>query len=352
MTFPEIVKTILWDIIDEMSRSLSSFVKNPDKDFIRKRKLDFKKMMHLIISMESGCLNHELLKFFEYDSSVPTGSAFYQQRSKLSVSAFRHLIKEFNLKFPLEKFRGKYYLIACDGSEFNIARNPNNPDTFHEPNGKSLSGFNMVHTISLYEVCSKRYLDLEVQPGRLKNEFQAICNLMDRYAYGGSPIFIADRGFSSYNVFAHAIENHVDFLIRAKDLNVQRFLGVETLPDKLDTTIELILTRTQSKKKHKHPEKESQYRYICKNIAFDYLDPDDISDEYLLKLRIVRVEVSDGVFENIITTLSEEAFTPDDIKYCYNLRWGIETSFRDLKHTIGATNLTCCAISNKTFKNL
>ena len=109
MTFPEIVKTTLWDIIDEMSRSLSSFVKNPDKDFIRKRKLDFKKMMHLIISMESGSLNHELLKFFEYDSSVPTGSAFYQQRSKLSVSAFRHLLKEFNLKFPLEKFRDNYY---------------------------------------------------------------------------------------------------------------------------------------------------------------------------------------------------------------------------------------------------
>ncbi len=31
-------------------------------------------------------------------------------------------------------------------------------------------------------------------------------------------------------------------------MNVQRFLGVETLPDKLDTTIELILTRTQSKR--------------------------------------------------------------------------------------------------------
>ena len=123
----------------------------------------------------------------------------------------------------------------------------------------------MVHAISLYELCSKRYLDLEVQPGHLKNEFQAICNLMDRYAYGGLPIFIADRGFSSYNVFAHAIENKVDFLIRAKDLNVQRFLGVETLPDKLDTTVELILTRTQSKKKHKHPEKASQYRFIYKN---------------------------------------------------------------------------------------
>ena len=92
-------------------------------------------------------------------------------------------------------------------------------------------------------------------------------------------------------------------------MNVQRFLGVGTLPDKLDTTIELILTRTQSKKKHKHPEKESQYHYICKNIAFDYLNPTDISDEYLLKLRIVRVEVSVGVFENIITTLPKKTYT-------------------------------------------
>lgn len=71
MTFPEIVKTTLWDIIDEMSHSLSSFVKNPDKDFIRKRKLDFKKMMHLIISMESGSLNHELLKFSNFLSMIP-----------------------------------------------------------------------------------------------------------------------------------------------------------------------------------------------------------------------------------------------------------------------------------------
>ena len=339
MTFAETVKTTLWDIIDEMSLSLSSFVKNPDKDFLRKRKLDFKTMMQLIISMESGSMNHELPKFFEYDSSVPTSSAFYQQRSKLTVTAFRHLLQQFNLKFPLQNFREKYFLLACDGSEFNIARNPNDPDTFYEPNGKSASGFNMVHTISLYELSSKRYLDLEVQPGRKKNEFQAICNLMDRYAYGGHPIFIADRGFSSYNVFAHAIENKLDFIIRAKDLNVQRFLGVNSLSDELDTTVELLLTRTHSKKKHKHPEKESQYRYLGKNIAFDYLDPSDISDEYSLKLRIVRFEVAEGIFENIITTLSAEDFTPEDIKYCYNLRWGIENSFRDLKHTIGAINL-------------
>ncbi len=189
------------------------------------------------------------------------------------------------------------------------------------------------------ELTNKRYLDFEVQSGRLKNEFQAICNLMDRYTYGGSPIFIADRGFASYNVFAHAFENNLDFIIRAKDLNVQRLLSLESLPDSLDTTVELYLTRTQSKKKRKHPERASQYRYICKNIAFDYLNPDDISDEYHLKLRIVRFKVAEGVYQNIITSLSAENFTMVDIEHCYHLRWGIETSFCDLKHTIGATNL-------------
>lgn len=44
MTFPETVKTTFWDIIDEMFLSISSFVNNPDKDFLRRRKLDFQKM--------------------------------------------------------------------------------------------------------------------------------------------------------------------------------------------------------------------------------------------------------------------------------------------------------------------
>ena len=47
MTFPETVKTTLWDMSDEMSLSISSFANNPDKDFLRRRKLDFKNMIFL-----------------------------------------------------------------------------------------------------------------------------------------------------------------------------------------------------------------------------------------------------------------------------------------------------------------
>ena len=89
---------------------------------------------------------------------------------------------------------GKYSLIAADGSEFNIARNPDDPSTFHPSNGKSKRGFNMLHTVSLYDLISKRYLDVITQRGMEKNEFFAICQLIDRHSCKGVPIFIADGG--------------------------------------------------------------------------------------------------------------------------------------------------------------
>lgn len=337
MTRSETVKSTFNKIIDEMSQNPAPYVKNPDKDFTRTRKFGFQKLLSFLVSIESGNINHELLKFFNYDDNVPTCSAFCQQRSKLKTDTFRYFLNEFNSHFPLEKYKKKYFLLACDGSEFNIPRNPDDLSTFNPPSGTAIKGFNMIHTISLYDVLSKRYLDLEVQPGRKKNEYQALCNLMDRYSYSGHPIIIADRGFASYNVFAHAFEKGIDFVIRAKDLNVARMLRIDKLPDFFDTTVEFILTRTTSKKKYLHPELEEQYRYICKSVSFDYIG-NGLQDEYRMKLRIVRFEVADGIFENIITSLPVQEFSSEELLELYGLRWKIEVSFRDLKHTINTLN--------------
>lgn len=64
---------------------------------------------------------------------------------------------------------GKYFLIACDGSEFNIARNPVDTPSFNPPNKTAKKGVNMIHTISLYDILNKRYIDLEVQPAKKIN---------------------------------------------------------------------------------------------------------------------------------------------------------------------------------------
>lgn len=80
-----------------------------------------------------------------------------------------------------------------------------------------------------------------------------------------------------------------------------------------------------------------QYKFICKSVASDYIDSEK-QTEYPITLRILRFQLSDNGYENIITNLPPEEFSADEIKYLYSLRWGIQTSFCQLKHVIGALN--------------
>lgn len=337
MSFPQKVKSALWAIVDAMACNPAQFVKNPGKDFTRDRKLGFVQLIHFFLSMESGCISHELLKYFYFlPDEVPSASAFIQQRAKLLPVAFQHILRQFNLRFPPKRLMGKYALIAADGCEFNIARNPHDPSTFHPTSGRSKKGFNSLHTVSLYDLLSKRYLDVVIQPGRFKNEFAALCQLIDRYLYGGFPIFVADRGFASYNVFAHALEKGYFFSIRAKDINIMRLLAVDSLPDRMDSWADVILTRSNARKKRLHPELGSLYRFICKAVPFDFIT--DSRPEYHMRLRVVRFQIAEGVYENIITNLPTDEFSLEQIKHIYHLRWGQETSFRDLKHTLATAN--------------
>ena len=151
-------------------------------------------------------------------------------------------------------------------------------------------------------------------------------------------VFIADRGFHAYNVFAHAIENSAFFVIRATDTKMKRLLGGD-LPKKETFDIRVIrhLTRSHSKKKYLHPESADRYRYICRKVAFDYF-PAEGYGEYEISLRVLRFPIGNGTYENIITNLPENEFCAEELKEIYHLRWGIETSFCTLKHTLAAVN--------------
>ena len=59
---------------------------------------------------------------------------------------------------------------------------------------------------------------------------------------------------------------------------------------------------------------------------------------YPIEFRVVRFEISENNYECIITNLDSKEFPPNKIKELYHLRWGLETSFRELKYNIGITN--------------
>lgn len=340
MSFATQVKKSLLHIISGMASHPEDFSKHPGTDFSRNRMLDFSTLLQLIISMEAGTVKDELLKFFFYDNHTASNSAFFQQRAKLTKDALPFLFHSFNRLYPYTLYKDKYQLLAADGSSFSFTRNPLDTDSYFAPNGKTTNGYNQIHLIPLFDILSKRYTDCLVQPIRKKNEFQALCTLIDRYQKvpGIIPIYIADRGFHSFNVFAHAVEHHSFFMVRATDIKMQRLLGIDLpIQDCFDVQINRILTRSNSKKKRLYPELEEQYKFICQNVAFDYINLEKRT-EYPIALRVLRFKISEDGYENIITNLPPEEFSADEIKHLYNLRWGIETSFRELKHVIGASN--------------
>lgn len=57
-----------------------------------------------------------------------------------------------------------------------------------------------------------------------------------------------------------------------------------------------------------------------------------------MRLRVVRFQIAEEVYENIITNLPSDEFSVEQVRHIYYLRWGQETSFSDLKHTIGTAN--------------
>ena len=109
--------------------------------------------------------------------------------------------------------------------------------------------------------------------------------------------------------------------------------GSFELPDEkeFDNAIQLILTRKQTKEVKANPK---QYKFLSKASPFDYLDLYD-RKFYTLNFRVVRFAISEDSYECIITNLPKEEFPTEEIKKIYAMRWGIETSFRELKYAIG-----------------
>jgi hypothetical protein len=89
--FASSIKEKLDTVLAEMHEYSWLFVNNPERDFTRRRKLDFKEMLNILLSMGGNSLKLELMKYFSYDVETATCSAFVQQREKILPEAIEYL---------------------------------------------------------------------------------------------------------------------------------------------------------------------------------------------------------------------------------------------------------------------
>lgn len=319
--------------ISELANNPCLFLRNPNVDFSRKRKIDFKTFIGIMMNSGGATMSKELLDFFDFNKNTPSVSAFTQQRSKVLPEAFEYLFKSFtDDNLPTTNNYHGYRLIACDGSNLTIATNQKDPETFWERNQHG-SIVNKLHLNVFYDVLNRIYTDVLVQTAADYNESRACATMIDRSKLE-NVILVADRGYENYNIFAHAIEKGWKFAIRVKDKNSNGIASGLNLPpnDEFDIDITQIFSRKNTK-----TTKNAGYKWMPVNQVFDYL-PRKSDKTYELSFRIIRFPIGSNSYEIIITNLDRNIFDVKKIKEIYHLRWGIETSFRELKYAIGLTS--------------
>ena len=323
-----IVKNKLNMLIRSMEKNVSEFVVNPKRDFVRKSELSFSKTMRFILGMGSQTLGKELMDFYGFDPKMVSVSAVVQRRSKILPTAFQYLFHEFNESFSQTNFFHGYRLYAVDGSDIHIPTIPDDKETFYRANDDA-KGYNLMHLNALYDLMNRRYIDAVLQDSRNENEHSALISMAKNVKCDS--IIVADRGYEAYNNIAHLENNGLKYVIRIKTTSgiAQKF----NIPaDKeTDFTADILLTRRQTNEIKASPE---IYRFLASNSTFDFL-PKGSKDTYPLKFRMIRIKISEGQYETLITNLWDDEFSAEDIKHIYKLRWSIETSFRELKYHVG-----------------
>ena len=223
------------------------------------------------------------------------------------------------------------------GTAVNLPRNPKSP-AFVQNDGIP-NGVNQLHVTPLYDILSRTFADVIIQPEPKKDEIGALVEMLKRNTFAQKTLIRADRGFESYNLIAHCSEKtNTDFLIRIKQSR-SAMREVAKLPlCELDCDIGFTITTTQTNEDkkggyiHLQVPKKSKAGSKTRRGRWDFPSP------YPMKLRVCRFLLDNGEFETVATSLPR-SFSLDDIKELYHLRWGIETAFRDWKYTLGLVNL-------------
>lgn len=324
-------KAKLKTIINNMAQNCAPFVKRPGKDFIKNRKISFSDTIHFLFSLQSDCLDCEMLHFFKYSSDLPTSSAMIQSRSKLKHEAFEHIFRAFTDACPITpRFRG-YHLLAIDGSKFVIPENTKEP-LCHVNIPNTDKGRNVLQVNALYHLNSGIFKDVFFQEIRNLNEQDALITMLKRQSFPDKSIIIGDRGYEGYNTFAHIENKGLHYVIRGRQGKKGILSGLD-LPDsdEFDEEYSLVICQKHSKLVKEQPH---LYKRIRSNAKFDFFSED--KPEYLLKFRVVKIKVTDTLNEILFTNLSQEEMSVQDLREIYRQRWEIETAFSQLKYALGA----------------
>jgi hypothetical protein len=297
-----------------------------EKDFTRIRKLPFEKLVLLIVKLCKKTLSIEIEKFFVEIKSVTSCSvaAFSLQRMKLNPSFFYFWNMVLWMNFyneygnSVKRWRG-FRVLGCDGSNISLVNKPQLENYFGGQSNQSCS-FVQAKTFYIFDVLNKLILFPQIAPYRY-GELKMAYDFIEYACIEQDMLLIFDRYFSNYKMAAllQFKEKEIKYVIRVKDcLNFSKQF---VRSNKKSTVIEIF------------PSPAS----ITGLKECGYI----VQKDTPIKVRLIRVELSSGTIEVLMTNLwEEEGYKTAEFKMLYSMRWGVESNIGFQKNILQLESLS------------
>lgn len=290
--------------------------KTSESAFTRKRCFTFKSISLFIISSIQSGVQRELDRFFgKYNDTSISGqfvskSAFSQARKKICPEAFNELnrmtIDHFYSTCNYHKWKN-HRLIAIDGSEVLL---PPNQETIAEfgdyKTSRTKRNVVIARFSKSYDVLNRIAVDARLTKRTNGEHYLAEQHLT--YAQKNDLILL-DRGYPSFTLFRIMLDRGCNFCFR---LSVNNWKIAQELvtSDKKESIVNIEVPKHLKKKFYK------------KHL-----------DTSAIKLRLIKIKLKSGEYEVLITSLLDgKGYDHSCFRYLYNLRWGVEESFKIDKH--------------------
>jgi Transposase DDE domain len=261
------------------------------------------------------------------DFSITAG-AFTKARKKLKHTAYTELnddiidiyYKDQNIK-RLIGFR----VLAFDGSKITLPYNDEVKFKFGSKpignhTGKDLGEYSRATFQACYDVLN--HIAVKSILGHGSSYEVDLAEEMIPYLKTDD-LSIFDRGYASYPFIARLIKEKRHFIIRCpkSSFTAVQSMFADNAPESLTVLIDV-------PDRHKHEIKK-------------------LGLSATIKIRLIRIVLSSGEIEVLVTSLLDEAsFSTKIFGYLYSLRWGVETFFSKVKGRLALENFTGKSIAS------
>ena len=294
--------------------------------FTRKSIISVKDILQQMLNRKNQTQDAELKSYYSsmnIDKPPVTVKGFFNARKIFNPEAVRVMSNEYiariydNYDDSIDKWKG-YVVLGIDGSKYTVPNTEENRIVFGVQSGNGDNQPAMALVSTLHD--SLNNLKLDVLIDRIDgSEHELAAKHIDHYCdnYHQPGVFVFDRGYVSIRLIDQIMSRKQNFLIRARSTAYKKYFDqVSVGEDKeLDVTFDRVSTNEYRN--------DIKFRIHLLNTVY--------------KIRFAKVVIGtddDGndIVEYLMTNLPKGEVSTEELKDCYWLRWGTETSYNRLKN--------------------